>query len=135
MSHVLQTLTDLDPSATILSVDGVGAFDLVSRNAMLQGLMGMDGGDRILPFVRMFYGGPSTFLWEDDLGGVHHILQGEGGEQGDPLMPMLFSLGQHAALTATSERLWGSERLLAFLDNLYVVTTPERTVEVHNVLL
>ena len=56
------------PSATILSVDGVGAFDLVPLNAMLQGLMGMDGGDRILPFVRMFYGGPSTFLWEDDLG-------------------------------------------------------------------
>ena len=45
-------------------------------------------------------------------------------------MPMLF-----AALTATSDRLFGSERLLAFLDNLYVVTTPERTVEVHNVLL
>ena len=62
MSHVLQTLTDLDPSATILSVDGVGAFDLVSRNAMLQGLMGMEGGDRILPFVRMFYGGAVHFL-------------------------------------------------------------------------
>ena len=44
-------------------------------------------------------------------------------------MPMLF-----AALTATSDRLFGSERLLAFLDNQYVVTTPERTVEVHNVL-
>ena len=54
VSHVLQTLTDLDPSATILSVDGVGAFDLVSRNAMLQGLMGMEGGDRFLPFVRPF---------------------------------------------------------------------------------
>ena len=96
--------------------------------------MGLDGGDRILPFVKMFYGGPSTFLWEDDLGGVHHILQGEGGEQGDPLMPMLFSLGQHAALTATLDMLWGSERPLAFLDYLYVVTTLERTVEVHNVL-
>ena len=72
-------------------------------------------------------------MWEDDLGGVHHILQGEGGEQGDPFVPM-FSLGQHAALTATLERLWGSERLLAFLDDLHVVTTFERTVEVHNVL-
>ena len=71
----------------------------------------------------MFYGGPSTFLWEDNLRGVHRILQGEGWEQGDPLMPMLFSLGQHAALTAISDRLEGSERLLAFLDDLYVVTT------------
>ena len=134
VSHVLQTLTDLDPSATILSIDGVGAFDLVSRNAMLQGLMGMEGGDRLLPFVRLFHGSPSTFLWEDTMGGVHHILQGEGGEQGDPLMPMLFSLGLHAALVAISERLEDGERLLAFLDDLYVVSTPERTVAVHNIL-
>ena len=81
-----------------------------------------------------FYGDPSTFLWEDDLGGVHHIRQGEGGEQGDPLMPMLFSLGQHAALTAIAERLEDGERLLAFLDDLYVVTTPLRSVAVHEVL-
>ena len=30
VSHVLQTLTDLDELATILSADGVGAFDLIS---------------------------------------------------------------------------------------------------------
>ena len=134
VSHVFQTLTDLDPSATILSVDGVGAFDLVSHNAMMEGLLGMEGGDQILPFVRLFYGSPSTFFWEDTTGGVHHIFQGEGGEQGDPLMPMLFSLGQHAALVAISERLEDGERLLAFLDDLYVVSTPERTVAVHNIL-
>ena len=57
----------------------------------------MEGGDQVLPFVRLFYGSLSTFFWEDTMGGVHHILQGEGGEQGDPSMPMLFSLGQHAA--------------------------------------
>ena len=45
-------------------------------------------------------------------------------------MPMLFSLGQHAALVAISERLEDGERLLAFLDDLYVVSTPERTVAV-----
>ena len=105
VSHVLQTLTDLDPTAIILSLDGVGAFDLVPRNAMLKGLLTVEGGDRVLPFVRLFYGDPSTFLWEDDLGGVHSVLQGEGGEQGDPLMPMLFSLGQHAALMAVAARL------------------------------
>ena len=31
------------------------------------------------------------------MGEVHDILQGEGGEQGDPLMPALFALGQHEA--------------------------------------
>ena len=33
VAHVLQTLTDLDPEATIMSIDGVGAYDLISRNA------------------------------------------------------------------------------------------------------
>ena len=28
------------------------------------------------------------------------MFQGEGGEQGDALMPLLFSLGQHGALVA-----------------------------------
>ena len=51
-------------------------------------------------FVLQFYGHPSTHLWEDEEGVVHEIRQGEGGEQGDPLMPALFALGQHQALQA-----------------------------------
>ena len=50
VSHMLQTLTDLDLRATILSVDGVGAFDLISRNSMMEGLLHMEGGDQLLPF-------------------------------------------------------------------------------------
>ena len=43
------------------SVDGVGAFDLISRNAMVSGLMAMD---KLWPFVRQFYGQPSSRLWD-----------------------------------------------------------------------
>ena len=46
-------------------------------------------------------------------------------------MPMLFSLGQHAALMAVAARLRDGVRLLAFLDDLFIVTSPDRTVEVH----
>ena len=49
-------------------------------------------------------------------------------------MPMLFSLGQHAALMAVAAKLREGERLLAFLDDLYIVTSPDRTVEIHNIL-
>ena len=66
VSHFLQTLTDLDGRARILSVDGVGAFDLISRNSMMEGLLHMEGGDQLLPYVRMFYSSPSTFLWADE---------------------------------------------------------------------
>ena len=74
-----------------------------------------------------FYGSPSTYLWEDEEGGVHEIRQGEGGEQGDALMPALFSLGQHGALEAIQARLRPSERLMAFLDDIWCVSSPERT--------
>ncbi|OLP88256.1 hypothetical protein AK812_SmicGene30452 [Symbiodinium microadriaticum] len=46
----------------------------------------------MLPFVRLCYGAPSTFVWTDDEGVSHLVSQGEGGEQGDPLMPALFAL-------------------------------------------
>ena len=61
----------------------------------MEALHRMPDGDIILPFVLQFYGRLSTHLWEDEEGVVREIQQGEGGEQGDPLMPPLFALGQH----------------------------------------
>ena len=126
VAHIVQTLTDSDESATVVSVDGIGAFDLISRNAMLEGLMGIDGGDAVLPFVRQFYGHPSAHIWKVDMGNVHEIAQGEGGEQGDPLMPLLFSLGQHRSLDSISGRLRAGEKIMAYLDDVYVVCAPHR---------
>ena len=62
VAHAVQALTEADMSNTILSVDGVGAFDLVSRGAMMSGLPRMEGGGAVLPFVRQFYGRPSSYL-------------------------------------------------------------------------
>ena len=62
------------------------------------------------------------------MGNVHEVAQGEGGEQGDPLMPALFSLGLHPALAAVQERLSAGERLLAFLDDIYIVCRPTRVL-------
>ena len=77
--------------------------------------------EEALPFVRLFHGQPSTFVWEDDDNIVNSIPQGEGGEQGDPLMPLLFSFGQHRALQAVAAQLQDGEKLFAFLDDIYVV--------------
>ena len=87
-----------------------------------------------MPFVRQLYGRPSTHLWEDEMVEVHEIAESEGGEQGDPLMPLLFSLGQHAALAAANARLQDGERLFAYLDDIYVICSPRRVLEVHRVL-
>ena len=67
----------------------------------------------LLPFVRLFYGQPSTYCWWDCHGHCREFRQGEGCEQGDPLAPALFSLGQHGGLLTAASRLQPRERLLA----------------------
>ena len=124
VAHVLQGLTELDPETTVTSIDGIGAFDTISREAVLRGEQQAD--DTALPFVCMFYGSPSEYLWEDNEGVVHRIPQGEGGEQEHALMPLLFALGQHEALLAVSRQLRPNERLFAFLDDIYLTTKPDR---------
>ena len=117
-------------NATIVPV---GAHDNISRRAMLQGVLWMPSGDKILPFLKKFYSSPSTYIWEDDMGTQHGVTQG-GGEQGDPLMPMLFCLGQHGALAAVEGRLKAGEKLFAFLDDIYLICQPDRVQDVHRIL-
>ena len=109
---LLHTATELDPRATVLSIDLVP----------------------LLPFARQFYGSASSCTWLDDNGGEHDVVQGEGGEQGDPLMPALYSLAEHAVLSEAAAGLREGEAIFAFLDDTYVVSAPERTGELHGAL-
>ena len=93
------------------------------------------GGARdILPFVLMSYGQPSRYAWADEDDTRSWINQAEGGEQGDPLMPLLFSLGITGALATVQEQLGEGEFLFAFLDDVYAVCAPERVGEVYMAL-
>ena len=49
-----------------------------------------------MPFARLFCGQRSEYMWEDDLGETHTTSQGEGGEQGDAMMLLLFSALEEA---------------------------------------
>ena len=126
VAHALQASTALDEQLTILSIDGISAFDSISRDSMLTALHGLPRASSALNFVKCFYGRPSHFLWTDDDNVTHSIYQAEGGEQGDPLMPMLYALGQHPALVDFNTRLQEGERLYAFLDDVNVTCRPER---------
>ena len=81
---------------------------------------------QVLPFVRSLYARVSQYLWWDDDGRCHEIAQAEGVEQGDSLAPALFALGQHDALATAARQLEAGEFLAAFLDDIYVVTSPSR---------
>ena len=65
---------------------------------MVRGLMGLPSGGRLLPFVRMFYGQPSVFLWE-----------------------------QHPILVAVNERFEPGEHLFVYLDDLCTLSQASST--------
>ena len=94
----------MDPNTTIISIDGISAYDQISRAVMLDGLMNVEGGGQAVSFARMFYGSPPSYLWDDSSGVTHTIPQGEGGEQGDPLMPLLFSFGPPQRVSGNTGR-------------------------------
>ena len=53
VGHLVRFLTDSSPTATLLSIDGVGAFDHVLRTAMLGKVRSTPGTHSLLPFVRL----------------------------------------------------------------------------------
>ena len=63
-AHILQELTDLHPNTMIISIDGMSAYDQISRAATLDGLMNVEGRRQAVPFV-------SSHLWEDASGVTH----------------------------------------------------------------
>ena len=84
VGHLLRAATEANPRATVLSVDGIGAYDHVLRAAMLSRLERMQEAKALIPFVMLSYSEPSTNDWFDDTGHRRTVLREEGSEQGDP---------------------------------------------------
>ena len=59
---------------------------------------------------------------------LHTIHQGEGGEQG---MPLLFALGQPTS-SVSSQRRCPENTVMAFLDDIYLVSKPQGSVRLWN---
>ena len=55
------------------------------------------------------------------------VTQGDGGEQGDPLMPALVSPAPPSTLSECAAGLQEGEAIFAFLDDTYVASAPKRT--------
>ena len=75
VAHALQATVELDPSMCILSIDGISAFDSMSRAAMLEGLANVPKASSTLLFVQSFYGVDSQYLWTDDEGTTHTLAR------------------------------------------------------------
>ena len=77
----------MDSRATVLSIDGISACDLIFRAAMLDGMAQIRSGEVVLPFVLQFNSQLSQHLWTDDYGDNHVILQEEGASKEIPSCP------------------------------------------------
>ena len=62
------------------------------------------------------------------------MTQGEGGERGDALMPALFCLAMKPALEEIQRRLQPGDLVLAYIDDIYVLTKPERAREAYDLV-
>ena len=90
--------------ATVLSIDGVGAQDHVLGSAMLTKVHNVFGLRVLLPFVQANL---RSAGWS--MSGVRQV---EGGEHGDPFMPLLFSLAIHDSLVEANFEMDRSEHFL-----------------------
>lgn len=124
--HLARALRESDPEQTILCIDGVGTFDHVSCARMFEHLLATPSLRPILPFVRLLYSSPSEAAWPDDAGCTHVVSNAEGGEQRDALMPGLFCIAPVPALEQIQNQLAPRDLIVAYLDDIYVFTRPER---------
>ena len=122
VGHAIRAVADANPVCTVLSIDGIGAYDHVYRSAMLAKLHEVPSLQGLLPFVRATHATPTSYVWEDEAGVQHRIIQ---AEQGDPLMPLLFSLAIHDPLQQAQREFRADENLFAFLDER--VTASDRS--------
>ena len=101
-------------------------YDLVSREAMRTAVRESPALSPLLPFARLWYVRESIYLW---CAGEHshRICQSEGGEQGDPLVPALFSVALAPALHDLQRELRPTEQVLAYLDDVYMLASPDRS--------
>ena len=79
----------------------------------------MVDGDQMIPFVRLFYGSLSVYLWDDDKGVTHEIRQGgrrRAGRCHDAHCSTHWGSTKH--LRSVQSQLRPSEGLLAFHDDI-----------------
>ena len=74
MTHIVQVMTSADREATILSIDGIGVYDVVPMHVQRSDRYGQRRQiGAVHPFVLRV---TINILWEDDVGTVHHVRQG-----------------------------------------------------------
>jgi len=138
LAHTVRALTEADPQLVLTALDAKNAYCTALREECLAELR--RAAPDLLPCAELFCRRESRYYFWDGTGRCHTLRATNGVDQGDPLAPLLFACGlgprlreleealQDAALARGLPR--ASVRVLAFLDDLAVLTPPELAAEV-----
>ena len=107
----------------LTSLDFYNAFNTVDRRDIANWLLHF--APSLYRAGRWAYGTSSDLVLSDE-----RILSSQGVRQGDPLGPLLFSLAIRSLLTDLSTALGPHRRILAYLDDVYILSADGMTMGV-----
>ena len=61
VGHAVRAATDANPMTTVLSLNGIGAYDHVFRASVMSKLLEVPSLHHLLPFVRQAYGSATSY--------------------------------------------------------------------------
>jgi len=138
LAHTVRALTEADPALVVTALDAKNAYCTAARSDCLNEL-GL-AAPELLPCAELFCRRESRYLFWDGAGRCHTLRATSGVDQGDPLAPLLFACGLGPRLAGLEEALRDraearglpreSVRVLAYLDDVTVLTPPDLAGEV-----
>jgi hypothetical protein len=116
------------PFTHLTSLDFGNAFNAVDRREI-------DSGQRrFAPSLyragKWAYGTPSDLILTNrKTGATHSLYSAPGVQQGDPLGPLIFSLGIRQLLDDLASTLGPERLILAYLDDIYILSNDPNALE------
>ena len=122
--HHIQLLLEKNPEWILLKTDVKNAFNSIGRSHLLNQVA--EHHPDIYPHVAQMYSSSSPLVFHQD-NSSSVILSEEGIHQGDPLGPVLFSIGIQPLLMRLQDHN-PNIKVLAYLDDVFVLGDPANVV-------